>query len=105
MYNEIIINIANNLLKYKDEIIEKINELEKISKEDAGKALFELASACELSGIDAEEALTEYTERMIKEYADKVADNPWGFDFYFNRVVLEIDSTNYNSVQGVTLPE
>jgi tetrapyrrole methylase family protein/MazG family protein len=44
---------------------------EKISKEDAGKALFELASACELSGIDAEEALTEYTERMIKEYADK----------------------------------
>jgi hypothetical protein len=29
-----------------------------------------LASACDASGIDAEEALTEYTERKIKEYAD-----------------------------------
>ncbi len=42
-----------------------------LTKEEAGKALFEIASACEISGIDAEEALTEYTERKIKEYANK----------------------------------
>ena len=45
------------------------------------------------------------TADQAAKYADKIADYPWGFDFYFNRVVLEIDSTNYNSVQGVTLPE
>ena len=42
-----------------------------LSKEEAGKMLFELVSACEASGIDAEEALYEYTERKIKEYEDK----------------------------------
>lgn len=41
-----------------------------LTKEEAGELLFEIVSACDASGIDAEEVLTEYTERKIKEYAD-----------------------------------
>lgn len=55
--------------------IRKINgdtfSSESISKEKAGELLFRIASACDQAGIDAEEALFEYTERVMKEYADK----------------------------------
>lgn len=42
-----------------------------LTKEEAGKLLFEITSACDVSGIDAEESLFEYTEEVIKEYENK----------------------------------
>lgn len=41
---------------------------ETLTKEEAGELLWKLVSACDNSGVDAEEALYEYTERKIKEY-------------------------------------
>ncbi len=41
-----------------------------ITFEDAGALLFDVVSRCDASGIDAEEALSKYTEGKIKEYAE-----------------------------------
>ncbi len=42
---------------------------------------------------------------LAAKYAGKIPGYPFGLDFYFDRVVLEIDSSNYNSLGNVTLPE
>ena len=42
---------------------------------------------------------------LAEKYASKLEGYPFGFDFYFDCVVLEIDSSTYNSVQDVTLPQ
>lgn len=43
---------------------------EPISFEEAGEVLFNITSRCFECGIDAEEALSKYTERKIEEYAN-----------------------------------
>ncbi len=43
-------------------------QIPSITEEEAGELLFDIAARCDFSGIDAEEALSKYTERKIKEY-------------------------------------
>lgn len=42
---------------------------------------------------------------LVAKYGEKIAEYPWGIDFYFDCVVLEIDSSSYDSIGDLTLPE